>query len=139
MVQKVLCALDDSEHSRIAVRFAGRLAKASDAELTFLIVNTTIGNPVMGGTIIYVWTDEDVKRILDDAATLAKTIGISEPKMVSVKSRDASRAIVAYAEDNCVGHIVVGSGGKGSFSRLMLGSVSHDVVARAHCSVTVAR
>ena len=138
MIQKVLCAVDDSEHSRIAVGFAGRLAKASGAELTLLAVNTMMGSPAIG-TAIYVWEDADVERILNDAAALARTTGISDPRKVSVKSRDAGRAIALYAEDNGIDHIVVGTGGKGSLSRMRLGSVSRDVVARAHCSVTVAR
>jgi nucleotide-binding universal stress UspA family protein len=46
---------------------------------------------------------------------------------------------VAFAEDNGIDHIVVGTGGKSGVTRLMLGSVSHDVLARAHCPVTVAR
>ena len=61
------------------------------------------------------------------------------PKTASVQSRDAARAIVIYAEENDIDHIVVGTGGKGRVARLMLGSVSSDVIARAHCPVTVAR
>jgi nucleotide-binding universal stress UspA family protein len=50
-----------------------------------------------------------------------------------------ARAIVKYAEENDIDHNVVGTGGKGAVARLMLGSVSSDVIARAHCPVTVAR
>ena len=56
-----------------------------------------------------------------------------------MQSRDAARSIVVYAEDNDIDHIVVGTGGKGAATRMMLGSVSSDVIARAHCPVTVAR
>ena len=43
MTKKVLCAVDDSEHSKIAVAVAGELAKATGAELTLLAVNAAIG------------------------------------------------------------------------------------------------
>ena len=130
MTKKVLCAVDDSEHSKIAVAVAGELAKATGAEL--------MGIPARGG-IAYAWEDSDLKRILDSASAIAKKAGVSDPKTASAKSRDAARAIVVYAEDNDIDHIVVGTGGKGGVARLVLGSTSQDVIARAHCPVTVAR
>ena len=78
-------------------------------------------------------------RVLDSATATAKQSGCSNAKAADVKSRDVARAIVIYAEDNGFDHIVVGTGGKSGLSRLMLGSVSRDMVARAHCAVTVAR
>ena len=89
--------------------------------------------------MVFAWEDADLKRVLDGATAIAKEAGVSAPKMASVKSRDAARSIVVYAEDNDIDHIVVGTGGKGGVARLMLGSVSSDVIARAHCPVTVAR
>ena len=137
MTKKVLCAVDDSEHSKIAVAVAGELAKATGAELTILAVNALTGIP--RGGMAYAWEDSDLKRILDSASAIAKKAGVSDPKTASVNSRDAARSIVVYAEDNDIDHIVVGTGGKGGVARLVLGSVSQDVIARAHCLVTVAR
>ena len=139
MTKKVLCAVDDTEHSNIAVAVAGELAKATGAELTLLAVNVPVGGPARGGIMIFAWEDADLKRVLDSATVIAKKAGVSEPKTASVQSRDAARSIVVYAEDNDIDHIVVGTGGKGAVTRMMLGSVSNDVVARAHCPVTVAR
>ena len=139
MTKKILCAVDDTEHSNIAVAVAGELAKAKSAELTLLAVNVPVGGPARGGIMIFAWEDADLKRVLDSATALAKKAGVSDPKTVSVQSRDAARAIVVYAEDNDIDHIVVGTGGKGAVTRMMLGSVSSDVIARAHCPVTVAR
>ena len=134
MVNKILCAVDDSEHSKIAVAVAGEIAKATGAELTLLAVNAPTGKPAS-----YAWEDSDLKRLLDSAAAIAKKAGVSDPKTASGKHRDVARAIVVYAEDNDIDHIVVGTGGKGGVTRLVLGSVSQDVINRAHCPVTVAR
>ena len=134
MVKKILCAVDDSEHSKIAVAVAGEIAKATGAELTLLAVNAPTGKPAS-----YAWEDSDLKRILDSASAIAKKAGVSDPKTASGKHRDVARAIVVYAEDNDIDHIVVGTGGKGGVTRLVLGSVSQDVINRAHCPVTVAR
>ena len=139
MAKKILCAMDDSEHSKSAVAFAAELAKATGAELTILAVNTPVGGAGRGGIVVYAWEDADLQRVLDQATAEAKKAGASSLKTAGVKSRDPGRAIVIYAEENGIDHIVVGTGGKGGMARLMLGSVSSDVIARAHCPVTVAR
>lgn len=139
MTRKILCAVDDTEHSKSAVALAAAMAKATGAELTLLAVNELMGVGAKGSVVSCLWDNAELKRVLDNAATEAKKAGASDPKTASVTSRDVARAIAIYAEDNAVDHIVVGTGGKGSLYRLMLGSVSRDVVFRAHCPVTVAR
>ena len=62
MVKKILCATDDSEHSKSAVAFAAELAKAMGAEVTILAVNTPVGGAGRGGIVVYAWEDADLKR-----------------------------------------------------------------------------
>ena len=51
---------------------------------------------------------------------------------------DPGQAIIDYATANGVDHIMMGARGH-STTRRYLGSVSAQVVAEAHCSVTVIR
>jgi nucleotide-binding universal stress UspA family protein len=139
MTKKILCAVDDTEYSKASVAVAAQLAKAMDAELTFLAINQLMGGYGRGGASTYLWDSAAVERVLDGATTAAKKEGVKAFKTANMKSRDVGRAIVIFAEENDIDHIVVGTGGKGGVSRLMLGSVSSDVLARAHCPVTVAR
>lgn len=140
MPAKILCAVDDSEHSRHAVTVAAQLAKAMNANLTLLAVNQLLGGSGGKSAILAkIWEKEELGKILDGATAAAKQAGIAAPKTESIVSRDVGRAIVSFAEEQGVDHIVVGSGGKGAVSRLMIGSVSRDVVDRAHCPVTIAR
>ena len=83
--------------------------------------------------------DKDVRKALESAAQVAKSAGVKDIKCVDASARDVGGAIVAYAENNGVDHLVVGSGGKGAASHLLVGSVSSDVVNKAHCPVTVVR
>ncbi len=138
MTKKIVCAVDDSEHTKSAVALAAEMAKATGADLTLLAVNELMAG-TKGGTASYIWDNAELNRVLESAANEAKKAGASGAKTASVKSRDVPRAIAMYAEDNGADHIVVGTGGKNAASRLMLGSVSRDVVFRAHCPVTVAR
>ena len=48
MIKKVLCAVDDTEHSKSAVALATELAKAMGAELTLLVVNVPVGGAGRG-------------------------------------------------------------------------------------------
>ena len=139
MSNKILCAVDDTEHSKAAVAVTAELAKALDAEVIFLAVNQLLGGYGHGGMATYLWDDATLKRVLDSATAAASKAGVKASKSVNVKSRDIGRAIVVYAEENGIDHVVVGTGGKSGVSRLMLGSISSDVLARAHCPVTVAR
>ena len=139
MTTKILCAVDDTDYSKAAVAVTADLAKAMDAEVTLLAVNQLLGGFGHGGMSTYLWDSAALKRVLDAAMAAAKKAGVKAPKTASVKSRDVGRAIVVYAEENGMDHVVVGTGGKSGVSRLMLGSISSDVLARAHCPVTVAR
>jgi nucleotide-binding universal stress UspA family protein len=139
MIKKILCAVDDTQFSKAAITVAADLAKGLNADLTFLVVNKLTGAYGHGGAATYVWNDSTVKRLLDGAAKAAKKAGVQVVKCTNVASRDIGRAIVIYAEENDIDHIVVGTGDKTGVSRLMIGSISSDVVERAHCPVTVAR
>jgi nucleotide-binding universal stress UspA family protein len=136
---QILCAIDDSEHSKPALDLAAKLSKALKADLTILAVNQVIGGYSRSGPPASLWSDAEADGVLQAAAGEAKSAGASNVKTVCVESRDLPLAITHYAENNGIDHIVVGNGGKGAISRMMLGSVSRDVMARAHCPVTVAR
>jgi nucleotide-binding universal stress UspA family protein len=139
MIKKILCSIDDTDHSKAAVDLAAEMAQAFGAELTLVAVNELMGAVGRTGAASYLWEDEELKRILDRSAEQAKAAGMTELKTSGLKSRDVARAITMFAEEISADLIVVGTGGKGSISRLVLGSVSRDVVFRAHCPVTVAR
>ncbi len=134
MATKIMCATDGTKNSEHAVAFAADLAKRLAANLTFLMVNPVL---LERGSRAFLLTEEQVKKGLDAAAKLAASAGVADARCVATKARDVGGAIVLYAEENGVDHIVVGSGSKGAASRLLIGSVSNDVVNKAHCPVTV--
>jgi len=137
MIQKILCPTDGTDHSDIAVVHAAQLAAKFGASLTICVVNIAHGGP--RGPVIPHWSDQEMSEKLDRATALAQENGVAEAKRVDIISREAAAGIVSYAEQNGFDQIVVGTGDKRGLSRLMLGSVAADVMARAHCAVTVAR
>jgi nucleotide-binding universal stress UspA family protein len=137
MTSKILCATDGTDHSANAIEIAAQMAAKFGAKLSICAVNVARGGS--RGPLIYSWEDDEVKKILDNAASVARKLGAANVEELALRSREAAAAIVQYAEENGYDHIVVGTGDKRGVSRLVLGSVAADVAGRAHCSVTVAR
>lgn len=137
MTQKILCPTDGTEHSNIAVIYAAQLAAKFGAPLSICVVNIAHGSA--RGPVIHHWTDQEMTLKMEHARALASENGVPDAKLVDIVSREAAAGIVSYAENNGFDHIVVGTGDKRGLSRLMVGSVAADVMARAHCTVTVAR
>jgi nucleotide-binding universal stress UspA family protein len=137
MTTKVLCPIDGTPHSLQALKAAADIATKFGAELSICLVNVAHGGG--RGPLIHHWDDADAQKILDQAAASVKAQGVKVAHSAVVLDREAASGIVGYAEDKGIDHIVMGTGDKRGFSRLMLGSVAADVCARAHCTVTVAR
>jgi nucleotide-binding universal stress UspA family protein len=138
-MNKILCPVDDCEPTKVAARLAGTLAAATGADLTLLAVNEMIGGYMRRDASALLWSPSQLSALLDEAKAAATSTGAEKIETASIESRDVARAISQYAEQNGYDHIVIGSGGKGAVKRMVLGSVSADVVNRAPCPVTVAR
>jgi nucleotide-binding universal stress UspA family protein len=137
MVKKILCAIDDTDHAKNAVIEAAELSTKTGAPLTVCTVNTLQGG--LRGPPIYLHDDRDVKKMLDNAAELARKHGVKKSEEVELRGREIATAIIQYADQHGFDHIVAGAGHKHGLSKMVLGSVAADIATRAHCTVTVAR
>jgi nucleotide-binding universal stress UspA family protein len=84
------------------------------------------------------WDDQQFRRILESATAAPKQADATEVEVVKVTVRNPSADIVDYADKNGFDHIVVGTPRRG-VARFVLGSVAAEIVAKAHCPVSVAR
>jgi nucleotide-binding universal stress UspA family protein len=133
---KILVATDGLPHSDDALDLAVDLAKRLGASLTVITVNVAL---LTRGVRSFMLEDAELERILAAAQQRARQAGLAKVETVMAQGRDVSATVVDYAEDNGIDHIVVGTGGPSFAARLLLGSVSSAIIARAHCPVTVAR
>ncbi len=133
-LKHILCATDGTEHSDSAVDFASSLAKAMSARVTFLAVKPYL---LGRGGPIPIWDPKLAAMALDRARSTAAVAGVDDVHAAEAAAADVADAIVSVANDHKVDHIVVGSGSKNAMQRAFVGSVSSDVVHRAHCPVTV--
>lgn len=144
MSETVLVPVDGSPQAADALDHA--LAKFPDDD----IVALTAVDPIAAGYSTAPgpdaagypgeWIEQAHERadsILDEAVEQAAEQG-REIETVRVTDRPA-RAIVDYADEEAVDHIVIGSHGRTGVTRVLLGSVAEKVVRRAACPVTVVR
>ena len=143
MANKILCATDGSAASNKAVDAAIELANKMGASLAFLTVERvtldTAADSAFWDSRVLGAADAQAHRVLAAAEAKARGAGLSGVECVTTQGNNIAAAIISYAEQNGFDHIVTGSVGRTGVARLLLGSVAGDVVAKAHCPVTVVR
>jgi nucleotide-binding universal stress UspA family protein len=140
-VPGVIVGVDGSDHSRYALRWAMREALLRHVPLTVLTVHP---DPVRPATGIY-WGlrtypensfDPDLVRaaVQEFVDKAGSELGGTVPEVtVSVTTGDAAEELVRASRGADM--LVVGSRGGGGFARLLLGSVSSQVMHHAECPV----
>ena len=143
MFDKILCAVDGSDHSLKAARLACELAAKHDGQITFLTVSKPfkvtdevrryIEVEHLAGEPQYV-LDRYTEEVIQKAKDTARDAGVPNVKS-SVKTGHPARTIVSFAERDGFDTIVMGSRGLGDLEGLLLGSVAHKVASLATCTV----
>lgn len=145
---KILIATDGSEFSRIAIEEAcGWIERSRDKAEVKLVsvyeVPTVAAEPFVPMPEHYEGIRKSVERLAYDHVEKARAmiddrlpgIEVAEEVVMGVPGP----TIVEIAEEWRADLIVVGSHGRGFWSRALLGSVSDAVVNHAPCSVLVVR
>lgn len=142
MVRHVLVPVDASEAAQRALVFA--LEEYADDDITVLHVTNPVEDASLGdedalftGTETLEWEGTDAEDIFADARQIANERGATVEAEVTFGS--PASAIVEYAEDRGVDHIVIGSHGRSGVARLLLGSVAENVARRAPVPITIVK
>jgi len=141
MISHILVAIDGSDSSRKAARFAHDLAQQTQARITLLFVLEParmlplgfLDSELITGAQLSPKEVAAVQRLLDEVAS-------DLPKAQVVKVVEIGRpadTIVAQADALGADHIVIGARGLNPGSKWLLGSVSDRVVQHAGRPVTV--
>jgi nucleotide-binding universal stress UspA family protein len=140
IISKILVAIDGSAASMDAADYATSISKKYNAELYALHVvraDVDLFGPHETSEFMTRMRNEgekylnQVKLIANEKNTQIKTEIIS--------SINIAGGILAYAEENNIDLIVIGTRGRSGFKRLLLGSVASHVVTYAHCPVFVSK
>lgn len=136
MIHKLLIAYDGSDSAHAAFEFALDLAGKYGAEFHVLAVARP---PEFGEEVETEAVIEQSRRHYERVLHPLKACAGGLKACFEVKVGHPAEAIVLYAEDHGIDHIVVGHRGHGLFERWLIGSVARQVIAYAPCAVTVVR
>ena len=139
-METVVVGVDGSEGSRAALEFAATEAALHGARLR-VVAAWEVPAAAYGGGLALVDSNtfdalgELAQQLADEAVELvSKTHPLVECTALTLEGQPAEALLGAAADADL---IVVGSRGRGGFTRLMLGSVSDQVVHHAGCPVVV--
>jgi nucleotide-binding universal stress UspA family protein len=143
---KVLLAIDGSDASMSAVAATAALPipARSTVEIVSVIPHSFAPEGAVWPNVVRVDPPNDRDRIYDDVSQRLMQIGDrvrNNDRTVEVRVLDGRPAteIVVEAERSGADLIVMGARGLSSVQRLLLGSVSSEVVDHAPCPVLIAR
>lgn len=136
-MERILLAVDGSEHAQRAARVAGELSKGLGATVDVVNVvperRMVPGDAMVDrGSLEHVYgTERDLlrqagQRVVDQAARIVRDAGGSVNDE-AVLVGDAAHRIAEQAEASNVDCIVLGRRGLGDIGGLFMGSVSHKV------------
>jgi len=137
-LKQILVAVDFSESSRKALRYALSFARLFGAEITLLHVVEIV--PARRAPLA-------VSRDAETREMAARTLATwrrdarsgSSIKAVTRTGISACHEIVAAAEESNADLLVIGNHGRTGLARVLLGSTAERVVRHAPCPVLVAR
>jgi nucleotide-binding universal stress UspA family protein len=140
MFERILLAVDGSEHALRAARTAGDLARhMKSAELRIVVVYEPIpsylGDPDFQKAINA--RLKEAQGILEKAGEAVGDSGIVV--QTELIEGDSAEAIIEVAQTRNSNVIVMGSRGLGRLAGLVLGSTSQKVVSLAPCPVLIVR
>ncbi len=139
---KILIAVDGSEISTRALKFALKLGKrmGDSTQLTIAAVDPPLfpgANRKLGSAAVKRYHDANFAHMLGPARKLATRAGLAITEATLVD--DIAPGLLGIASKGRYDLLVMGSHGRGAVKGLVLGSVSAKVLALSRVPVTIVR
>jgi nucleotide-binding universal stress UspA family protein len=138
MFEKIVVALDESDHSRKTLAAAGDLAEKSKGEVRVVHVREVpLG---MGGPLTAIEPSQQAQAYVDEAVKTVTDRGIASSGVVrSSHNGRIAAEILDEAHSAGASVIVLGSRGMTELAGLVIGSVTHKVLHLSKLPVLVVR
>lgn len=148
---KILVPIDGSKNSMKAVEYGIDIAQKYGCDLIVLHVlfsqsGFAFHTETVTGTITTSSLDDlnnearqDAERLFEEVKKISERTKIKVKTEVVVTVISVGEAILSYAEKEDIDLIVVGSKGRSSWKKLILGSVVSGISTYAHCPVLIVK
>ena len=144
--QNVAVAFDGSGDSAKAVQLACSIASEFGSKLAVVHVYSSLTTVFAGGVGVPIPNYSALEDAAKSAAAAVLSKGVQTAAHYGVKARgelieapSVVEALVAFATDQKIDLIVVGTRGMTGFKKLIMGSVASGLVSHARCPVMVVR
>lgn len=144
MSVRILVAYDGSELSRKAVEEAKKQSKLYEDAVVHAVTVITHGGPTTNIALARSFMREMAEEVRPSMEKIREELeedGVHCTTQILVDDsfRNPGAQIIDYAKENGVELIVLGSRGLGGVGRLLLGSVSGQIVQHAECKVLIVK
>lgn len=138
MVKYSLVGYDGSDASRRAFQFAIDLARCASSRVRVVsVLQVTEGGADASALMMADSGTQRAQELLEELGTIVPdAASLVDIELVYGSPGDV---LLSQIEQHGVDHIVIGHTERGALARWLLGSVSSNVLARAHVPVTVVR
>lgn len=144
-LKRVLVATDFGEAADAALSYGRELARSFGARLDVLHVVENVLSRGFGAEG-YVASYPELQAEVEDAARRQLDTIVSDEDRIALRARtilltsnSPAFTITAYARDENVDLIIMGTHGRGALAHLLMGSVAERVVRTAPCPVLTVR
>ena len=151
---RILVAIDGSTTSIHATDYAISIALKNSSQLFVLYVIDAYEYSRLSSSIVlaptfgsekYLEEKNEAEKLMNKIKErfrlkMKNNTKFKEPKTEIVEGiKSVATTIMEYAESENIDLIIIGSRGRTGFKKLLLGSVSSNVMKNAHCAVLVIR
>ena len=151
---RILVAIDGSTTSIHATDYAISIALKNSSQLFVLYVIDAYEYSRLSSSIVlaptfgsekYLEEKNEAEKLMNKIKErfrlkMKNNTKFKEPKTEIVEGiKSVATTIMEYAESENIDLIIIGSRGRTSFKKLLLGSISSNVMKNAHCAVLVIR
>lgn len=135
---KILLAVDGSEYTRKMLDYLRANKALFDASHRYTVFNAQPALPpharsAVGAQVAQEYYQEEAQKVLDPVLATLREAGLTAD--AHWKAGHVGETIAEYAEEGRYDMIIMGSHGHGSLARLVMGSVTTQVLAQ--CGVPV--
>ena len=135
---KILLAVDGSEYTRKMLEYVTSHSALFDASHQYTLLNAQHQLPpharsAVGANVAQEYYQDEAQKVLEPALAALKARGLQATS--AWKAGPLGETIARFAEEGKFDMVIMGTHGHGALARLVMGSVTTQVLA--HCGVPV--